>query len=148
MRKSRLIAGGMIMMAVVIAGSTCNPIGQTPCADVNENATINVAGTYRYAGDQITYWLRGTISFTQDGNTVQVTGTTYDNAGDRDLVGTGTLLGNYLIIQLVPKNGDDDYIADIEFIFSDDGNTFCVEFSDTNGDAGDMGSYRGLREAE
>jgi hypothetical protein len=73
--------------------------------------------------------------------------TSYDNSSDRALESAFTPLhGNRLDIVLTPRNGDTNYRADVTFIFSDDGDTFCVEFSDTNGDTGGMGSYRGVRQ--
>jgi hypothetical protein len=76
---------------------------------------------------------------------VRITDTTYENSSDRRLEGEATLQGNRLDIQLVPQNGDTNYRADVLFLFSEDGNEFCVEFSDTNGDAGELGTYRGTR---
>ena len=91
------------------------------------------------------FLLRGTITFEQDGTRVRVTDTTYENAFDRALEGEGTLEGNRLLITLVPRNGETDYSAEVLFLFGDEGATFCVEFDDTNGDAGPMGTYRGER---
>ena len=76
---------------------------------------------------------------------VRVTDTTYENAFDRALEGEGTLESNRLAITLVPKNGETDYSAEVLFLFGEDGETFCVEFDDSNGDTGPMGTYRGRR---
>jgi len=138
----KLIAMWIVSLAAVMAGA-CNPFPR--CATENADATINVAGTYRYVGDKATL-LRGTITFEQQGNFVRVVNTTYDNSSDRALESAFTpLSGNRLDIVLVPRNGDTNYRADVTFIFSEDGNSFCVEFSDTNGDAGPLGTYSGLR---
>jgi hypothetical protein len=125
-----------ISVLVAVAGCSCPP--EDPAAQVN------VGGVYSYGGDSF-YLLRGTITFEQEGDVVRVTGVTYENSGDRDLVGEGVLQGNKLPIVLVPKNGDTDYRAEVTFLFSNDGESFCVEFADTNGDTGGMGTYRGTR---
>jgi hypothetical protein len=125
-----------IFAPALLAGCTCPPEIPT--------AKVDVSGTYSYSGDSI-FLLRGTITFEQEEDVVRVTGVTYENSRDRDLVGESVLRGNRLPITLVPKNGDTDYRADVTFLFSDDGETFCVEFSDTNGDAGGMGTYQGTK---
>lgn len=108
-------------------------------------AVVDVTGTYRYSGST-GYFLRGTITFVQTGTTVVCTGTTYDNASDRQLEGMATIVGNRLDITLVPVNGDLDYEADVTFLFSPDGSEFCCGFSDTNSDVGPLGSYLGVRQ--
>jgi hypothetical protein len=108
-------------------------------------AVVDVTGTYRYTGTP-GHFLRGTITFVQAGTTVVCTGTTYDNANDRELEGTATIVGNRLDITLVPINGDLDYEADISFLFSPDGSQFCCAYSDTNLDMGPLGSYTGVRQ--
>jgi len=114
------------------------------CPGPDAGALVTVAGIYRYEGDS-PFLLRGTITFEQDGDTVRVTRVTYENSADRPLVGEGTLHGNRLDIGLVPENGDPDYHAQVSFLFGADGATFCVEFADTNGDTGPMGTYTGRR---
>ncbi len=122
-------------------GSSSSP---APCPAEAAAAVIAAQGVYRYErGLPGPYWLLGTITLEQSGDQVTVTGTTYDNANDRALVGLGTLVGNRLDITLVPQNGDLDYTADVTFLFGDGGASFCVSFSDTNNDVGPMGSYRG-----
>ena len=120
-----------------------------PCVEENRPTEIDVSGVFRYrVGDPLDFsipMLSGTITFTQDGDTVRVVDTTYDFAQDRALEGEAQLEGNKLVIRLVPKNGDTDYIADIIFLFSEDGSEFCVEFSDTNDDTGALGSFVGAR---
>src|SRR5687767_2277206 len=107
---------GIVFVAAAMT-LTLACIGNAPCVE-NPSANINVAGTYRFFGDDI-FLLRGTITLTQQDNLVSVTGVTYDNSGDRDLVGGPTALqGNKLDIVMVPKNGDTDYIANVKFIFS------------------------------
>lgn len=131
--------------AGLLAGAGCPGAGsQDPCPQEDFQASVNVAGTYRYFGTR-PFLLIGTITFEQEGDLVRVTDTTYENSGDRRLMGQATLQGNRLNILLVPQNGDTDYLADVTFLFSEDGNEFCVEFSDTNGDAGELGTYRGTR---
>jgi len=123
------------------SGSSAVPAG----CEVIPGAVINVTGTYRYASTT-GYFLKGTITFEQTGTTVRCTGTTYDNSGDRELEGVGTIAGNQLDITLVPTNGDLNYSADVTFRFSADGNAFCCAFDDTNHDTGPFGSYEGVRE--
>ena len=65
-----------------------------------------------------------------------------DVAGDGDFA---ELQGNRLETVLTPINGDEDYVANVTFLFSEDGNSFCVAFNDTNRDAGELGSFRGER---
>jgi hypothetical protein len=108
-------------------------------------AVVDVTGIYRYTGSP-GHFLRGTITFVQTGTTVVCTGTTYDNANDRELEGTATIVGNRLDITLVPINGDLDYEADVSFLFSPDGSEFCCAYSDTNMDTGPLGSYTGVRQ--
>ena len=110
------------------------------CAERTPDASVDVGGTYRYAGA-----LRGTIRLEQTGGTARIVNTTYENANDRPLVGTGSLAGNVFDVRLVPENGDTDYEAEVTFVFAEGGDTFCVEFSDTNGDRGPLGSYTGRR---
>jgi hypothetical protein len=108
---------------------------------VDADAGPSVAGTYRYYGS-----LRGTITLEQAGSTVRLVDTVYDNADDRPLVGAGMLAGNVLEMHMVPENGDTDYEADVRFVFDATGDGFCVEFTDTNGDQGALGSYVGRRQ--
>ena len=107
---------------------------------MDADAGPSALGTYRYTGS-----LRGTITLAQNGNTVRLVNTTYDNADDRPLVGEGLLAGNELRMRMVPENGDTDYEAEVRFVFDGAGDRFCVEFSDTNDDRGGLGSYVGQR---
>ena len=130
--------------ALVLLLGACNDDDQMTrpsCASVEADAGPDVAGTYRYTGS-----LRGTITLEQAGNTVRLVNTTYDNADDRPLIGEGTLTGNALVMRLVPENGDTDYEAEVRFVFDATGERFCVEFTDTNGDRGGLGSYIGRRQ--
>ena len=116
------------------------------CPPESENVELNVQGTWRYAGRSI-FLLRGSITFEQNGKLVRVTDTTYDNASDRALQSEFTpLQGNKLVLVLTPRNGDTDYTANVTILFTDDAQRFCCEFSDTNGDEGDMGTYTGFRQ--
>lgn len=135
------------VLALLLAA--CNSSDDPPAAgwacEELPAALVDVTGTYRYTGSP-GHFLRGTITFVQTGTTVVCTGTTYDNAADRELEGTATIVGNRLDITLVPINGDLDYEADITFLFSPDGNEFCCGYSDTNLDTGPLGSYTGTRQ--
>ncbi|MEE9298187.1 MAG: hypothetical protein V3V29_04045 [Acidimicrobiia bacterium] len=105
-----------------------------------------MSGTYQFVGEEIPNTMKGTITFEQEGDLVRVTGTTYENNPSRELKGEATIKGRRLEIVLVPINDDPTYEAEVLFIFSEDGNTFEVSFTDTNGDEGDMGSYTGVRQ--
>jgi hypothetical protein len=133
-----------LLLAACGSSDGSTPAVQWDCEELPA-AVVDVTGTYRYSSTT-GYFLRGTITFVQTGTTVQCTGCTYDNANDRELEGVATIVGNRLDITLVPINGDLDYTADVTFLFSPDGNEFCCGFSDTNGDAGPMGSYTGVRQ--
>ena len=134
--------GGCVL---IVVSTACQPQAVDPCPQVDTQATMpDVAGVFRYAGVR-PFLLTGTITFEQDGSTVSVVDTTYDFTGDRRLEGTGNLIGNRLEVLLVPRNGDPDYSAQVTFVFSADGNTFCVQYADTNGDSGDLGTYHGER---
>ena len=135
--------GCAVALTVFLNGS-CAILSTVDCADQDESATIDVSGLFRYSGN-VVFSISGTIEFLQEGNTVHVLNTTYDLGDNRALMGEGTLVGNVLDIQLVPINGDTDFRADVFFIFNEDGNEFCVRFSDTNGDSGDLGSFTGRR---
>lgn len=116
------------------------------CATEDAAAVVDVTGVFDYRGDRAPFFLRGTITFEQTGDTVKVLDTTYANAPqDRRLEGEAMLVGNRLDITLLPINGDTDYEADLVFLFGDGGDSFCCSFSDTNNDIGDMGSYRGTK---
>lgn len=142
----RWIYLGVLATSAFAAGQGCfgpsEPVAT--CPDEDPSASVDVAGVFRYFGER-PLMLSGTITFEQEGNLVRVIDTTYDFSGDRRLMGEAVLQGNRLTIQLVPRNGDTDYRADVTFLFNKDGDEFCVEFSDTNGDTGGMGSYRGYR---
>ena len=145
MRRFALLVPLFFLSTCDSANSTATPV-PAGCEE-DPAAVINVTGTYRYTSTT-GYFLRGTITFVQTGNTVTCTGTTYDNASDRELEGEATIVGNKLVITLVPTNGDDDYSAEVTFLFSEGGNKFCCSFDDTNGDTGPLGSYEGEREWE
>ncbi len=129
----------------LISGLNCAPARvAVPCEMPDVDASPNVAGIYDYFGVN-PFAITGTITFEQEGDTVRVTDTTYDFTDNRRLMGEATIDGNTLAIPLVPINGETDYRADVIFRFSDDGDTFCVEYNDTNGDAGDLGDFQGRR---
>lgn len=133
-----------LLMGLNVAGAgSCVVLPSTRCAAPNGEASIDVAGVYRYSSP--TFQLAGTITLEQEGEVVRVVNTTYDFEDDRALMGEARLQGNLLDITLVPINGDTDYRANVRFTFSLDGDRFCVEFSDTNGDSGEQGSYTGVR---
>ena len=144
-----LLCGGAV-------GAGCTPQSLVEeCADEREDATLNVAGVFRYAGNGVnaetggSFNLSGTITFKQQDNMVRVTDTTYDFGGLRRLESEfADLRGNELILTLNPINGDTDYQAAIKFVFGEDGNEFCVEFVDTNNDQGALGSFTGVRQAQ
>lgn len=135
---------GTTYAMAIVAGTGLFGCNDRPCESEDPDAAVTVAGTYGYTGFSAGF-MSGTITFEQDGNTVRVVETTYNGVPNREVVGAGELKGNRLDIQLTPSNGDMDYRADVTFIFSEDGESFCVEFSDTNGDAGDLGSFTGTR---
>ena len=102
--------------------------------DVDPDAQINVAGTYRWGF--VNAITEGTITFSQDGQTVTVDGIEYCLQPElRDLTGSADLTGNALEISLVPKDGT-FYQADVVLTFSADTERFTAEFSDTNDDVG------------
>ena len=102
--------------------------------EVDPDAQINVAGTYRWGFvDAIT---EGTITFSQDGQTVTVDGIEYILQPQlRDLTGSADLTGNTLEISLMPKDGT-FYQADVVLTFAEDADRFTAEFDDTNDDVG------------
>ncbi|MCH8148522.1 MAG: hypothetical protein IH987_11095 [Planctomycetes bacterium] len=144
-----LLSGGALA-----AGCSLQPLVED-CADKREVATINVAGVFRYAGNGAnaetggSFNLSGTITFEQQDSMVRVTDTTYDSGGLRRLESEfADLDGNELLLNLTPINGDTDYEATIRFVFSEDGNEFCVGFTDTNSDQGALGSFTGVRRSQ
>ncbi|NOT01597.1 MAG: hypothetical protein HOP29_13325 [Phycisphaerales bacterium] len=141
-----LLAGGLTIVVVRLVGCVDVP-DVIPPGDPGA-AGLNVSGEFRYTGLAPFFNLSGTITFEQDDDVVRVTMTTYDAGTDRPLIGAGALSGNVLNIVLVPENGDTNYRADVEFIFGENGDTFSVAFSDTNGDIGGPGSYSGQRVIE
>jgi hypothetical protein len=154
-----LIAAMVVAAAggAVLVGTSCAiiPVGVDSCAVEDPLASINVAGAYRYSGQGSNletgnaFSLSGTITFVQEGNRVRVSDTTYDFAGLRRVQSDfAELQGNRLVLAMTPINGDTDYVADVTFIFSEDGATFCVAYEDTNMDTGDLGSFRGVRVTE
>ena len=80
-----LLCGG-----AVAAGCTPQALVEE-CADEHGDATLNVAGVFRYAGNGAnaetggSFNLSGTITFEQQDNLVRVTDTTYDLGGLRRL---------------------------------------------------------------
>ena len=126
--------------ALSFLGRDFTPIGPDPASP-----TPDVAATYEWIasiqGDN-NFVLTGTIAFEQSGADVSVVNTTHSNPADRDLMGAGVLEGNLLTMQMVPRNGDTDYVADGAFRFSSDGDRFEVDFSDTNGDVGPAFGFR------
>jgi len=142
-------------VAVAVGGLTCvNMVNVESCPEEAEDATgVNVAGVFRYSGQGLnagtggTFELSGTISFEQEENRARVVDTTYDFSGLRRLESEfAELRGNRLNLALSPRNGDADYQAAVKFVFSLDGDEFCVEFMDTNNDQGGLGSFRGVRQ--
>ena len=131
-----------VLLAGLLTGCPSDPAAPAPAVI----GTPHVAGTFRYQGGASGFFLRGSITFEQEDSTVRVVEVTYDNSNDRQLVGEGELDLNVLDIALVPENGDTDFEADCKFVFSADGSRFDVEFSDTNGDNGPLGSYVGTRQ--
>ena len=146
----------LLLFGGAVAASDCtSQVLVQDCADELEDATINVAGVFRYAGNGanaetgVGFSLSGTITFEQQGNMVRVTDTTYDFRSLRRLESEfADLRGNELFLDLVPTNGDADYQTAVKFVFSADGNEFCVEFMDTNDDQGALGSFRGVRQSQ
>jgi hypothetical protein len=137
-------------VAALTLASGCPVQPDVVCSEPDADATMHAAGTFRFGGSAdegpaAGGLLTGTITFEQEGEILMIVKTTYDYSSDRALVGQGVLVGNRAETVLVPENGDLDYVAHVTFVFSDDGNSFCVEFEDTNGDAGDPGSYTGIR---
>lgn len=141
LRTTFTIATTALVLSTIMS---CVPATTVPCATRASDGSINVAGTFDYFGTD-PFAITGTIIFEQDGTTVRVVDTTYDFTDNRRLMGEATLNGNELTIALVPLNGETDYRADVTFRFSDDGGSFCVEYSDTNGDTGALGDFRGTR---
>ena len=148
---------GLVASAAVGVGLGCdafvNRVSVGDCAGSMPEAVINVAGVFRYSGDGSNagtgngFSFSGTITFEQDGNRVRVSDTTYDVGVLRPVAGDfAELDGNVLDTVLTPINGDEDYVAAVRFIFSDDGNEFCVQFTDTNDDSGGLGSFVGSRQ--
>ena len=146
----------LLVWCGTVAAAGCTP--QTlveECAAEREDAVIQVAGIFRYAGIGSNaetgggFNLSGTITFEQQDSTVRVTNTTYDFSGLRPLESEfADLRGNALFLALTPINGDTDYGAAVKFVFSEDGNEFCVEFTDANSDQGTLGSFTGVRESQ
>ena len=145
-----------VVGAAMLVGGSCvaTPAnGPEECADQQPAAMINVAGVFRYSGGGtnlqtgVGFDLSGTVTFEQQGNRVRVSDSTYDFAGLHRFAGEVTeLQGNRLVTQLIPINGDEDYRADVTFIFSEDGSSFCGEYTDTNLDTGKLGSFVGVRQ--
>lgn len=148
---SRLVAPfvGILLTAALVGCSqepTVGDDGNTVATAPGSLLTLDVSGTYQFVGEEVPNTMKGTITFEQAGDLVRVTGTKYENNPSRELKGEATIKGTRLEIVLVPINDDPTYEAEVLFIFSEDGNTFEVSFTDTNGDEGDMGSYTGVRQ--
>jgi hypothetical protein len=133
--------GAPALLVLACSGGNESPRTRPWCPTAESAAAPDVAGTYRYLGP-----LRGSITLEQTGTLVRLVDTTYDNADDRPLIGEGTLEGNVLQMRMVPENGETDYDALVNFVFDATGDRFCVQFSDTNGDRGALGSYTGRRQ--
>lgn len=140
MRKWRIAC----LCVTIAAVASCDVVDSGLCQPASPTATLDVSGTYAYSG-MPPFNLSGTIVFEQEEDMVRVVNTTYDAGNNRALMGEAALEGNELQIALVPLNGDTDYRADVLFRFTIDGKRFCVEFSDTNDDAGPLGSFIGQR---
>ena len=139
-----LFAGLGALPLVACGGDGATEPSPVQCVAEDPSATVDVRGIFEYGGNS-RFLLKGTITFEQEGELVRVTDTTYTNAIDRALMGEANLEGNRLLIELLPKNGDPDYTAEVLFLFGEGGATFCVQFTDTNGDEGVMGTYSGRR---
>ena len=138
-------SGAVAALALSACGAEHDELPDPPrCPALDQSAAPNVEGVFDYASR---VWpVYGTIAFEQAGHQVRVTDTSYANANDRALDGEGVLDGNRLEIMLTPKNGDTDYQAQVDFVFSEDGGVFCLlGFADTNGDEGGPGSHYGQR---
>jgi hypothetical protein len=135
---------GCLVLPLALAAALFASCRQKSSSAPQGAEPLEVTGTYDFSGGP-GFFLRGSIAFEHPGDTVRVTETVYLNSPDRALVGEGTLVGDRLDIALVPENGDTDFQADCTFVFSDGGDRFDVGFSDTNGDAGPIGAYRGTR---
>ena len=136
-----LLSGGALA-----AGCSPQPLVED-CADQRETATLNVAGVNADTGGSFN--LSGTITFEQQDNMVRVTDTTYDSGGLRRLESEfAELRGRTVFLSLSPINGDTDYQAAVTFVFGDQGNEFCVGFTDTNSDQGAVGSFTGVRQSQ
>lgn len=133
---------GAILVACASSDSARVKLPTCPAHD--SSARPSVAGTFRYSS--LRFGLSGTIVFEQQGESVRVVDTSYDQHDDRPLEGESALEGNQLDILLVPKNGDTDYSAQVRILFDESGDSFCLaSFSDTNGDQGGEGTYTGSR---
>ncbi|NJN14359.1 MAG: hypothetical protein HC813_01560 [Planctomycetes bacterium] len=131
-----------LALALAFAFPGCSKSG-TPVPGGANGAPL-IQGVYNYSGTGPAFGLRGTITFEQVGDLVRVLNTVYFNALDRSLKGEATLVGDTLDIRLVPVNGDTNFSADCTFVFSADRRTWQVQFNDTNGDNGPLGSYTGI----
>ena len=142
--------GILLTAALVGCGAEQEPTvaddGNTVVTAPGTLSRLDVSGTYQFVGEEVPNTMKGTITFEQEGDLVRVTGTKYENNPSRELKGEATIKGTRLEIVLVPIDDDPTYEAEVLFIFSEDGDTFEVSFTDTNGDEGDMGSYRGVRQ--
>ena len=141
------ILTGLVTASMFAGGCALSFLGRdfTPIGPDSASPTPDVAATYEWIANiqgKNSYTLTGTITFEQSGNRVSVADTTHSNPANRDLIGTADLEGNVLILQMVPRNGDTDYVADVTFRFSADGDRFEVEFSDTNEDFGPAFGFR------
>ncbi len=131
-RVMRFAACGAVLATVTGCVTLSTEINDTIPA--NPNATVNVAGTWRWGTFETID--EGTITLSQSRDTVTVDGVEYFLPPNlRDLTGQADLAGNVLDILMVAKNGT-EYQADVVLTFSEDGQRFIADFSDTNGDVG------------
>lgn len=146
----------VVLVGTWALGGCAIDVSVESCATEDENAPVlQVAGVYRYSGTGVnansgqTFQLSGTVTLEQSGNMVRVSDSTYDFINLRPVESLfAELDGNRLFLLMTPINGDEDYMAAVKFVFSDDGTEFCVEYQDTNSDMGDLGSFRGERMEE
>ena len=125
------------VLVVALGSAGCGQDLDIPADPSAETPTVS--GTYEWTatiqGENPGLGL-GTITFAQDGDVVAVTNTTHESTADRDLMGSATFEGNVLVMQMVPRNGETDYSADVTFRFTADGSRFDVDFTDSNNDFG------------
>ena len=126
------LLGGM----VVFSGCPGQPIGENPDAK-----NVNVAGKFSW-GFNPPVLVDGECTFELDGDTVLLVQNTHILPEFREVVGKGKLNGNVVEMTVRPSNGDTDYEAQLELIWSEDGSQFQCNFTDTNGDVGPVFGIR------